>query len=137
MTFRTVFASFFLLPVLLTVSIAFSEKKTTTDVLKRVLVWDTEALFEKPKIHETKERPAKGMRSFFYEGANYKGNPTWVFAYYGAPEGKVPAGGWPAVVCAHGGGGTAYPEWVRFWNKKGFAAIAMDLEGIGNTPPPT
>jgi len=22
----------------------------------------------------------KGMKSFFYEGADYKGKPTWVFA---------------------------------------------------------
>lgn len=97
--------------------------------VERVLVWETNALFEKPQVHETKERPAKGMRSFFYEGANYKDQPTWVFAYYAPPEGKVPQGGWPAVVCAHGGGGTAYPEWVRFWNNKGYAGIAMDLEG--------
>ena len=97
--------------------------------VERLLAWDIKGLFEKPKVHETKERRAKGMRSFFYEGANYKGKPTWVFAYYAAPEGKAPDGGWPSVVCAHGGGGTAYPEWVRFWNKKGYAAIAMDLEG--------
>lgn len=99
------------------------------DQEKRVVVWDTKALFRTPKIHETNERPAKGMRSFFYDGASYKGKPTWVFAYYSTPHGKVPAGGWPAVVCAHGGGGTAYPEWVKFWNQKGYAAIAMDLEG--------
>ena len=64
------------------------------------------------------------MRALFYEGADYKGGPTWVFAYYAAPEGKPPAGGWPAVVCAHGGGGTAFPEWVRKWNQNGYAAIA-------------
>ncbi len=63
-----------------------------------VLVWDTKALFGTPKVHETKERPAKGMRSFFYEGANYKGKLTKVFAYYATPEGKVPEGGWSAVV---------------------------------------
>jgi dienelactone hydrolase len=34
-----------------------------------------------------------------------------------------------AAVCAHGGGGSAYPDWVREWNKHGYAAIAMDLEG--------
>ena len=33
------------------------------------------------------------------------------------------------MICAHGGGGTAYPEWVRFWNQRGYAALAMDLEG--------
>ena len=96
---------------------------------KRNLAWDTKALFEKPLLHDTAERPARGMRSFFYEGADYKGKATWVFAYYAAPKGKAPEGGWPAVVCAHGGGGTAYPEWVKYWNNKGYAALAMDLEG--------
>ena len=91
--------------------------------------WNAAALAKAPNIHPTAERPAEGMRSFFYEGAEYKGKPTWVFAYYSAPEGDPPAGGWPAVVCAHGGGGTAYPDWVRDWNSKGYAAISMDLEG--------
>ena len=96
---------------------------------KRTLVWDTTALFAVPKVHATKECPSPPMRAFFYEGADYKGQPTRVFAYYAAPEGKPPAGGWPAVVCAHGGGGTAYPDWVKQWNKYGYAAISMDLEG--------
>ena len=91
--------------------------------------WDFAALSKTPAVHPTDERPAKGMRSFFYEGADYKGQPTWVFAYYAAPQGKPPEGGWPAVVCAHGGGGSAYPEWARKWNSRGYAAIAMDLEG--------
>ena len=96
---------------------------------KRVMPWDGTALAKTPATHPTTERPAKGMKSFFYEGLEYKGKPTWVFAYYAAPEGKAPEGGWPAVVCAHGGGGTAFPAWVREWNKRGYAAIAMDLEG--------
>jgi dienelactone hydrolase len=93
------------------------------------VAWDVEALSKTPAIHPTDERPAKGLRHFFYEGADYKGQPIWVFAYYAAPQGTPPAGGWPAVVCAHGGGGSAYPEWVRKWNSRGYAAIAMDLEG--------
>jgi len=95
----------------------------------REMPWDVSALSKTPKVYPTPERPAKGMRSFFYEGADYKGKPTWVFAYYAAPGGTPPAGGWPAVVCAHGGGGTAYPDWVKEWSKRGYAAIAMDLEG--------
>ncbi|MCP4849802.1 MAG: acetylxylan esterase [Verrucomicrobiaceae bacterium] len=106
----------------------WSQEKQSVPVA-RPAVWNTKALFEKPALHDTAERPARGMRSFFYEGADYKGKPTWVFAYYAIPEGKAPDGGWPAVVCAHGGGGTAYPEWVNHWNKKGYAALAMDLEG--------
>jgi dienelactone hydrolase len=96
---------------------------------KRIIPWDGAALVKAPPVHPTTERPAQGMRAFFYEGAEIKGKPTWVFAYYAAPEGKPPAGGWPAVVCAHGGGGTAFPAWVKEWNKHGYAAIAMDLEG--------
>ncbi len=84
---------------------------------KRVIPWDGAALVKTPPVHPTTERPAQGMRAFFYEGAENKGKPTWVFAYYAAPEGKPPAGGWPAVVCAHGGGGTAFPAWVREWNR--------------------
>ncbi|MCE9545408.1 MAG: acetylxylan esterase [Planctomycetia bacterium] len=97
--------------------------------VKRIVAWDVPALSKIPAIHDTKERAAKGMRAFFYEGADYKGRPTWVFAYYAAPAGKMPEGGWPAVVCAHGGGGSAYPDWIKEWNKHGYAAIAMDLEG--------
>jgi dienelactone hydrolase len=96
---------------------------------KRIIPWDVAALSQPPKIHPATERPAKEMRSLFYEGADYKGKPTRVFAYYAAPQGTPPEGGWPAVVCAHGGGGTAYPGWVRNWNSHGYAAIAMDLEG--------
>jgi len=96
---------------------------------ERKIVWDTKALFKVPKIHTTQESPVPGMRAFFYEGADYKGSPTRVFAYYATPEGETPEGGWPAVVCAHGGGGTAYPDWVKEWNKHGYAAISMDLEG--------
>jgi dienelactone hydrolase len=95
----------------------------------RVMPWVGTALAKVPPVHATTERPAKGLRALFYEGADYKGKPTWVFAYYSAPQGTPPAGGWPAVVCAHGGGGTAYPNWVKNWNSHGYAAIAMDLEG--------
>ena len=106
--------------------VASTEKTTSTT---RRGPWDLSKLTQVPPIHETTERPAKGLRNFFYEGADYKGKPTWVFAYYGSPQGEAPPGGWPAVVCAHGGGGTAYPEWVRKWNNQGYACIAMDLEG--------
>jgi len=109
--------------------VANSQTAAAVKSAKRMLAWDTASLFAVPKVHATGECPAPGMRGFFYEGADYKGKATWVFAYYAAPEGKVPAGGWPAVVCAHGGGGTAYPDWVKQWNDRGYAAVSMDLEG--------
>ena len=33
------------------------------------------------------------------------------------------------ILLLHGGGGTAYYEWVKRWNEKGFVALAIDLEG--------
>lgn len=97
--------------------------------INRKTPWDMRALERTPKVYPAPNRPVRGMRSLFYEGADYKGAPTRVFAYYGTPAGKPPAGGWPAVVCAHGGGGTAFSTWVKYWNDRGYAAIAMDLEG--------
>ena len=35
----------------------------------------------------------------------------------------------PGMVLIHGGGGTAFAEWVRLWNARGYAAIAMDTCG--------
>lgn len=95
-------------------------------------------LFAPWNITELKQAPASeavslsqvdGMTSLLYQGLSYNGTNTQVFSYYGIPEGTPPEGGWPAVVCVHGGGGTAYPDWVRKWNTNGYAAIAMDLEG--------
>ncbi|MEM6916735.1 MAG: dienelactone hydrolase family protein, partial [Verrucomicrobiota bacterium] len=35
----------------------------------------------------------------------------------------------PGIVLIHGGGGTAFSDWVWLWAKRGYAAIAMDLSG--------
>lgn len=99
--------------------------------------WNLQQLFQTPVVHPIDSCRLPGFKSFFYEGIEYKAKPTRVFAYYKAPEGTPPAGGWPAVVCVHGGGGTAFPDWVQTWVNRGYAAIAMDLEGhlpIGDFP---
>lgn len=93
-------------------------------------VWDTHALFERqPVVEPTEEYSVSGLESFFYSALDWNGNPTKFYAYLGLPTGEAPANGWPAVVLVHGGGGTAFSEWVRRWNQRGFAAISMDLEG--------
>jgi dienelactone hydrolase len=33
------------------------------------------------------------------------------------------------MVLVHGGGGTAFPEWVKLWTARGYAAIALDTGG--------
>ena len=48
------------------------------------------------------------------------------FALMGFPAGPVPKGGFPAVVLIHGGGGTAYPQYAKYWISKGYAVIALD-----------
>ncbi|NML40607.1 prolyl oligopeptidase family serine peptidase [Chitinophaga sp. G-6-1-13] len=93
------------------------------------LPWDLSLLRETPPTYPADSCQVPGFRSFFYEGLTYKSNPTRVFAYYKTPAGTPPPGGWPAVICVHGGGGTAFPAWVQAWVDHGFAAIAMDLEG--------
>ena len=66
---------------MLCVTLAGGTVSVAAEPVKRTLVWDTKELFKKPNVCATEERPAKGMRSFFYEGADFKGKPTWVFAY--------------------------------------------------------
>ena len=96
---------------------------------EKVGPWDLSVLYEVPPWETTDSASQEGMTGILYESLPYKGNPVQVFAYYNAPDGEAPVGGWPAVVCVHGGGGTAFHLWVQEWNERGFAAISMDLEG--------
>lgn len=71
--------------------------------------------------------------SLIFAGEPYMGKETEVFAYYATPgtvSGKPELDkNLPAVVCVHGGGGTAFKEWVVKWAKAGYAAIAIDFAG--------
>ncbi len=51
-----------------------------------------------------------------------------VFAYIGYPKEKAP-GKYPGIVCVHGGGGQANPDYVIESVKHGFTAIAFDMYG--------
>jgi dienelactone hydrolase len=78
------------------------------------------------------QRPAegfdaeKGVKAVYFDGPAYKGKPTRVFAWIGLPEKVEPGKKVPGIVLVHGGGGTAFAEWVRLWTSRGYAAIAMD-----------
>jgi hypothetical protein len=95
---------------------------------ERSIPWKLEQLYRSPRVYPSGRNSPEGIHSIFYEGLPYKGKATRVFACYGLPEtdGKTKI---PAIVLVHGGGGTAYEEWVALWTKRGYAAIAMDLEG--------
>jgi dienelactone hydrolase len=93
--------------------------------------WDLIALSKVPHYQWSQQEGQ--IWSLFYEGQNYKGKPTRVFAYYASPAtldgNNADPRSFPAVVLVHGGGGTAFKEWVRLWAERGYAAIAMDLAG--------
>ena len=89
--------------------------------------WDVPAL-QKAKVEPSWAETSNGVKQVYYPGENYKGKPTKIFAYYGKPEGQGP---FPAVLLVHGGGGKAFPDWVKHWNNRGYCALAMDLAGNG------
>ncbi|MFZ2654940.1 MAG: acetylxylan esterase, partial [Victivallales bacterium] len=84
-------------------------------------------IFSVPELFPAEGFEYPGVKALFYEGMPYNGRRTRVFAWYGVPDnakGKV-----PAMVLVHGGGGTAFADWIRLWNSRGYAAIAMDTCG--------
>ncbi len=92
-------------------------------------LWDMSRLSKPPKTRAW-QAPFKGEATpIMIEGEPYQGRPTWCFAFYGVPEWATPERKAPAIVLVHGGLGTAYPEWVRMWVKRGYAAICVDTCG--------
>lgn len=108
----------------------------TTD-RKTDSVFDIDTLFAvRPQVKDAVVQygSATGLKSFKFESVGYESeskhlNSTWVFAVLGIPDANVfekPDGGYPAVILVHGGGGKVYTDWIRWWNKKGFIALAFD-----------
>lgn len=74
-----------------------------------------------------------GIKALAYDGADYLDKHTKVFAHVGFPENvEYPV---PAVVLVHGAGGHPEDVWIKKWNKRGYAAIAMDVTGFFPTKP--
>lgn len=96
-------------------------------------IFDTEYLFaKKPEVRISEKKVINDYgetKAIFFKGEPYLNRDTWNFAYFGVPHSPMPAGGYPAVVLVHGGGGCAFHEWVSFWNKKGYVAVAPDISG--------
>ena len=67
--------------------------------------------------------------AMYFTGQIAEGVPTRVYAIRG-----VPAAGenLPGILYAHGGGQTAYFEWVQFWARKGYACLSFDYSGDTN-----
>jgi len=97
--------------------------------------WDARALDAAPRTFAV-EIPCSnsygrvaGVDPIWIEGEPLHGKPTRVFAWWGLPKGASAQAKVPAMVLVHGGGGTAFAKWVKTWNDRGYAAIAMDTCG--------
>ena len=85
-------------------------------------------LTEPPAMRDAEGFEAEGgLKAIYFDAVDYKGKATKVFAWLGFPEDlSAPV---PGIVLVHGGGGTAFKEWVSKWNAQGFAAISIAVEG--------
>ena len=105
--------------------------------------WNLKELSVFPSFRECTipETRYEKLKPILVSGKGPDGTNAEFFAYYAVPEGEMPAGGWPGLVLVHGGGGTAYPNWVREWRDLGFAVIALDwlnqvpAPALTNVPP--
>jgi dienelactone hydrolase len=92
------------------------------------------ALLRAPEWKSLERPKTEGVKAIAFTGPPFRGKSTRVFAWLGVPK-VEPGQKVPAMVLIHGGGGTAFEEWVRLWTKRGYAAIAMDTCGqvpVGN-----
>ena len=105
-------------------------------------MWDLDRLYQPPQTWSAESEgfselktPNGTIRPLFFEGEPYEGKPTRVFAWIGVPAGATKSKPVPGIVLVHGGGGTAFRDWVRMWVDRGYAAVAMDTDGtVPDTP---
>ncbi len=73
------------------------------------------------------------MKAIYFDALDYTGSSTRVYAYLGIPAGASAGSPVPGVVLVHGGGGTAFDDWVTNWTGRGYAAISIAVEGQTDT----
>ncbi len=115
-------------PLIVTLLCLASALRTETGADRKVVLGLVDTCATAPKTYDAEGfKPDGQVHAIFYDALPWNGKPTRVFAWIGLPakrEGKV-----PGMVLVHGGGGTAYKEWVQKWNAQGFAAISIAVEG--------
>jgi dienelactone hydrolase len=113
---------------LLVAFFAIAQALASIGAQERAIPWKMESLDAPPKWKRLERPKADGVQAITFEGLPFRGKPTRVFAWLGLPPLQAGQKA-PAMVLIHGGGGTAFEEWVRLWVSRGYAAIAMDTCG--------
>ena len=119
----------FLIAMIMLCSIGFAGcggKTSESDSL-----WDFEALEKQtPETEDAGYTYAgnENIKGIYFEGAEYNGEATKIFAFVGVPETEEPTNGYPAMVLVHGGLGQAYGDWVKLWTDRGYVAIALSVD---------
>ena len=90
--------------------------------------WDMAKLKNAPAYRDAgfPDSEYPGLRSILYDGITTDGKAKKLFAYIGIPSGPVPKGGFPGLVIAHGGLGTAFGWVAEYFMKRGYVVICMD-----------
>ena len=129
---------------------AFLVEKDTVAPLEKSIMYQDNLYFDEDVLNETASytditNVLNGAGEYYEDRSihdeNYDidaifydsvvGEQSKVFAFIGVPKGASEENPVPAVVCVHGGQGVAFSDWVKLWNDKGYAAIAMTLTGDG------
>jgi dienelactone hydrolase len=101
------------------------------------IIWDHTSLQSPvltwPAAPVASDHPA-GLPALYIQGPDYRGKPTRAYAVMSMPAHAGPDKKVPGMVLIHGGGGSAFWQWVKLWNDRGYAAIAVDT--CGATPGP-
>ncbi|HOS95334.1 MAG TPA: hypothetical protein PLQ54_18630, partial [Armatimonadota bacterium] len=79
-------------------------------------MWDLGRFGQAPMYEEATgyqwAETSEGVRPIFFDGPEYRGRPTRVFAWLGVPD-APPGTRLPGMVLVPGGGGTAFAHWVK------------------------
>ncbi len=109
---------------------AFSDKNTELQYMMDQLLQQEDVIFDYCPEYDPKNYP--GIKAMWIQGVPMGGKETKFFAYIGFPAGASKDDPVPGVVLVHGGAGAAFAEWVKIWNDRGYAAIAMS--NVGQAP---
>jgi len=72
------------------------------------------------------ESDAPNMKALLVTGRGPKRSVAEFFCYYAVPSTPKPEKGYPCVLLLHGGGGTAFSNYVEHYRTNGFAVLALD-----------